>query len=150
MVLATFLEILTPTMGGFTFAALGMAAASIYFAFLDSPDHSFGYFVIALDLALFPISIWVGLHFLKRSPLMLRIENVAGNQSSPDAPPLNHLVGKQGQSITPLRPAGSALIGEDKIDVVTEGKFVDPGIRVVVIRVEGSRVVVEPFSVEQI
>ncbi|MCY2938254.1 MAG: hypothetical protein NTV55_07840 [Planctomycetota bacterium] len=52
------------------------------------------------------------------------------------------LLGKQGQTTTPLRPAGKALIDGDPVDVVSDGRYVEVGTPVVVIQVEGNRVVV--------
>jgi membrane-bound serine protease (ClpP class) len=52
------------------------------------------------------------------------------------------LVGKHGVTDTGLRPSGKATIGGKRIDVVSEGGFIDAGERVVVTRVEGSRVAV--------
>ena len=143
MVIATLLEFLTPTLGGFTVAALLMAGMSVYLGFI-SQTPSFGYFMIALDLALFPITLWIGAHFLKRGPLMHRVEVNFGSKSAPDAFGLQHLLGQHGRALTPLRPSGSALIGESKVDVVTEGKFVEPNTPIVVIQIDGARVVVEP------
>jgi len=53
---------------------------------------------------------------------------------------------REGVAVTPLRPAGTARVGDDLVDVVTEGDFVDAGARVRVVRVEGSRVVVRPVA----
>jgi len=142
MVLCVFLELLTPSMGGFTLGALAMAGVSIYIGFRHSP--SFGYLMIAANLALFPLAIWLGVHFMKRSPLVQKQELQAGSQDAPDAPPLTRLTGQQGRALTPLRPGGTALIGTERIDVVTEGKFVEANTPVKVIHVEGGRVVVEP------
>ncbi|MBM7565645.1 NfeD family protein [Paenibacillus sacheonensis] len=50
--------------------------------------------------------------------------------------------GQRGIAITPLRPAGTIRIGEARVDVVTLGEFVQPNAEVVVIQVEGTRVVV--------
>lgn len=52
------------------------------------------------------------------------------------------LAGKIGETITPLRPAGTVEIEGNLVDVVTEGGFVEKGKPVIVLRVEGSRVVV--------
>jgi len=52
------------------------------------------------------------------------------------------LVGVQGTSVTPLRPAGTATIGGNRIDVVTEGGFVEINRPVVVVKAEGTWVVV--------
>lgn len=52
------------------------------------------------------------------------------------------LIGKIGISLTPLRPSGIALIDDERIDVVTEGNFIDPDKAIIVVKTEGSRIVV--------
>ncbi|UUZ96138.1 hypothetical protein LJK87_18375 [Paenibacillus sp. P25] len=52
------------------------------------------------------------------------------------------LLGQKGTALTPLRPAGTAQFGEDRVDVVTAGDFIAAGEAVEVIHVEGVRVVV--------
>lgn len=52
------------------------------------------------------------------------------------------LLGKIGTALTPLRPAGIAYIDDERVDVVTEGSFIDQDSDVVVVKVEGSRIVV--------
>jgi len=52
------------------------------------------------------------------------------------------LLGKVGTALTPLRPAGIAYIDEERVDVVTEGSFVNQDSDVIVVKVEGSRIVV--------
>ncbi len=42
-----------------------------------------------------------------------------------------------------MRPAGKVQFGEQFVDVVAEGSFVQPGTRVQVIEIEGNRVVVK-------
>lgn len=51
-------------------------------------------------------------------------------------------VGDVGISITPLRPAGTARIGERRVDVVAEGEFVERDAAITVIACEGARIVV--------
>jgi membrane-bound ClpP family serine protease len=62
----------------------------------------------------------------------------ADNQSE-----LATLLGAIGVAATPLRPAGKAQFGEQFVDVVAEGGYVQPGTRVQVVEVEGNRVVVK-------
>ena len=52
------------------------------------------------------------------------------------------LLGKVGDSITPLRPAGTIIVGNERIDAVSEGSYIDANRKVEVIQVEGSRIVV--------
>jgi len=52
------------------------------------------------------------------------------------------LIGKLAKSMTPLRPSGTIVLENERIDAVTEGSYVDAGKTVVIIKVEGSRTVV--------
>ena|SRR5947207_10824325 len=52
------------------------------------------------------------------------------------------LLDQTGTALTPLRPSGTASINGRRVDVVTEGPFVERGATVKVIAVEGMRVVV--------
>lgn len=53
------------------------------------------------------------------------------------------LLGAVGVAATTLRPAGKAQFGEDFLDVVAEGDYVNAGSRVQVIEIEGNRIVVK-------
>lgn len=50
--------------------------------------------------------------------------------------------GARGTAVSPLRPAGIADIDGERIDVVSEGDYIDAGEPIEVLRVEGNRVVV--------
>lgn len=52
------------------------------------------------------------------------------------------LMGQSGTAHSELRPAGFAMIGGKRVDVVAEGGIIDRGAPITVIKVEGSRVVV--------
>lgn len=58
------------------------------------------------------------------------------------AKPQSDLVGKKGNVLTELRPAGTVLIDGAPVDVVSEGAFIAKGKQVQVVEVHGSRVVV--------
>ncbi len=55
---------------------------------------------------------------------------------------LTRLVGQEGTVLTLLRPAGTVQIGDQVYDVVSEGRFVEPGARIKVLGVNGNRIVV--------
>ena len=54
------------------------------------------------------------------------------------------LVGCTGVAITALRPAGIAQIEGKRLDVVSDGAFIALGVSVVVVKTEGTRIVVRP------
>lgn len=53
---------------------------------------------------------------------------------------------KVGVTETYLRPAGTVIIDGDRLDVVSEGIYIQPGKKVTVIAVQGSRIVVRPVE----
>jgi membrane-bound serine protease (ClpP class) len=72
--------------------------------------------------------------FLKQST-----SQEAGYLSAPDR---HELVGRTGTALTDLRPSGTVSIDGERIDVVTEGPWIEQGERVVVLRAESYRHVV--------
>ena len=66
------------------------------------------------------------------------------NEQGYVAPNLDYqrYLGKTGKALTLLRPAGTALIDGEKVDVVTDGSFIQRNSRIKVIAVEGTRIIV--------
>ena len=56
--------------------------------------------------------------------------------------------GDEGVTITYLRPAGKAIFGDKKYDVVSDGEFVESGVNVKVLSVVGSKITVKPIEKE--
>jgi len=57
---------------------------------------------------------------------------------------LARFIGKSGAAHTPLRPAGIAEFDGERVNVVSQGDFVDKGEAVKVVCMEGGRIVVAP------
>ena len=60
------------------------------------------------------------------------------------------IIGRQGVTQTMLRPAGIVLLGDRKVDAVTNGEFISPGTPVSVVRMSGSRAVVQAVDEETV
>lgn len=56
------------------------------------------------------------------------------------------LIGMKGKTLTPLRPSGSALFGSERLDVVSEGSYIDRDRNVVIVETSGSRIVVREVT----
>ena len=56
------------------------------------------------------------------------------------------LIGKEGVSLTALRPSGKVQVGEEILDVFTQGDFVDANSTVAIIQAKGSRIIVQEIS----
>ena len=54
------------------------------------------------------------------------------------------LLGLTGRTLTGLRPAGVAELGSQRVQVVSQGTFIDEGVEVEVVSVRGARVEVKP------
>jgi len=52
------------------------------------------------------------------------------------------MIGAVGTTTTPLLPGGKARLGDELLDVITDGEFVPRGAEIVVVAVRGNRVVV--------
>ncbi|MBM7554723.1 NfeD family protein [Thalassobacillus pellis] len=58
------------------------------------------------------------------------------------------LIGLEGETLTPLRPSGTAVFDNERLDVVTEGVYTAAKTPVKVIKIEGSRIVVREIHKE--
>lgn len=56
------------------------------------------------------------------------------------------LIGVKGVTLTDLRPSGTVIVGDERIDVVSEGGFIKKNTPVKFIKVEGSRIVVREWK----
>ena len=63
-------------------------------------------------------------------------------KTAKSAKDLSYLIGKTGRAVTTLRPAGTAIFGDERHDVVTEGDYIAENASIRVLDVEGSRVIV--------
>ena len=64
---------------------------------------------------------------------------------APDTPATlkSEYLGQTGVALTVLRPAGAAMVGNKRLDVVSVGDFIDADVSIQVIGVEGSKIMVE-------
>ncbi|MBR2719628.1 MAG: hypothetical protein IKB78_10085 [Clostridia bacterium] len=78
---------------------------------------------------------------LSKSKLVLNEteSNEAGYRSAED---MQVFLNKEGITTTVLRPAGMAEFDDVKLNVVSDGEFIQSGTKVRIVRVEGSRIVV--------
>lgn len=70
-------------------------------------------------------------------------ESLPPHQATPDVSvEPAELIGRRGVAVPSLRPAGTAMFGDLRIDVVTEATFIPQGAAVVVTAVQGKRIIV--------
>jgi len=74
--------------------------------------------------------------------LMTKGERALGWASATRRP---DLVGREGSALTDLRPSGTAIFGEERVDAVSESEWIEEGTAIHVVSSEGYRVVVRPI-----
>lgn len=74
---------------------------------------------------------------------LVLMESTDRNTGYTSAKSLDDLIGMEGVTITPLRPSGVILVDDRRIDVISDGEFVENGARVRVVDTGSSRVVVK-------
>ncbi|QPR70302.1 nodulation protein NfeD [Lysinibacillus macroides] len=85
------------------------------------------------------------LHVLNKLVLMDATTTEEGYVSNVNR---TELLGQVGKTLTPLRPSGTMVFGNERIDVVSEGGYIDVNKHVEIVKVEGSRIVVRPTEKE--
>ncbi|HJF31324.1 MAG TPA: nodulation protein NfeD [Sporosarcina psychrophila] len=85
------------------------------------------------------------LHLLNKVVLMDTTDTESGYVSNVNR---IELLGRIAKTSTALRPSGAIELDGERIDVVSEGSYIAKGISVIIVKVEGSRVVVRE-SVEK-
>jgi membrane-bound serine protease (ClpP class) len=121
---------------------------SVFVAFKNYPDAAPA--VLAGELIALAIGVVVGLRIFPHTPIAKRLtlarEFDAEEGFTSASSDLEEYVGKEGVAVTMLRPAGMALIEGKRINVVTDGEFIEKNAQVRVSEVEGGRVVVEQVT----
>lgn len=96
--------------------------------------------LLALGGGLVLLRFLPSLPFGRRFILGTEMRAEGGYSSEPAAD--HHALGRTGIALSPLRPAGVANVDGARLDVVSDGSFIDAGTPVEIIRVEGNRIVV--------
>ncbi len=131
----------------------GLVLAFQRFDVPHSPDQwvefEYNLLKVVASLAASAIGIGVTVRLVPSMPGLRRIMNVhdeskarIGDLQESRTPGVSHMVGEVGVALTPLRPAGRADFGSRRLDVVTEGEFIERGQSVRIESVVGNHIVV--------
>lgn len=112
------------------------------------PVAALGMTIISLSVITIAISMSlrsVANGKLSKSKIVLNEteSNEAGYRASED---MQVFLGKEGVTTTVLRPTGMAEFDGVRLNVVSEGEFIQSGAKVQIVRVEGSRVLVRTIG----
>ncbi len=138
-------EIFFPSFGILSVLAALSFVAAIFFAYTDVSTAAGHAFLGAAAVAV-PVVAYYALKFLPNTAIGRRLvltgPERADVQNAAEEPGIHQYQGKSGVALSDLRPSGTARIGSDRVDVITRGEMVEKGAPVVVVQVDGNRVVV--------
>ena len=141
-ILVVIAEIFIPSLGLLSAIALSVFFYSLYLVFTTISTTA-GLIFTGLDIVLVPLLIIFGLKILAKSPLALRRELSKQDGVVSQKQGLEAVINKKGKSVTNLRPAGIAEINSQRLDVVTDGEYIDADTKIIVTGVTGNQIIVE-------
>ena len=147
-----------PGFGIFGVAGVVAILTGLYMSLLGNiptmPDFTRAAWVLTSSMLLLIGSAWALIRTLPSSSrlaesgifLLAKTTSATGYES---AEVRSDLVGKHGTAITDLRPAGTALVGDERIDVVSESEWISAGTPVKILSAEGYRHIVRSVSEQE-
>jgi membrane-bound ClpP family serine protease len=135
-------EIIIPSGGILAILAVSIFAYSLYMVFTDISIAA-GMMFLIIDLIMIPVLIILGLKFIARSPVTLRETLSREKGITSQSEDMDQVLGLEGIALTDLRPAGMALISDQRTDVVTRGEYLEKGTHIIVIKITGNQIVVK-------
>lgn len=114
-----------------------------------TPDFTRAGMVLTSAILIILVSGWALIRSLPKSSrlarsgvfLLTRTDRDVGFESAPHR---TDLVGREGKAITDLRPSGTGLFGDERVDVVSEAEWIPAGTAIRIVSAEGYRHVVRP------
>ncbi|MCL1843241.1 MAG: hypothetical protein FWF79_05470 [Defluviitaleaceae bacterium] len=140
-ILAIVLEIIMPGFDGFISGIVGIlalvASATLAVIFVEN-----GWFFVATNVTALSLLVFFFFAFIRRKQFHGKI--ILSENLSEDLPglDLSGLVGKEGKTITILRPYGEADFNGIRVEVCSSNAMIERGARVKVIETQANKVVV--------
>jgi membrane-bound ClpP family serine protease len=134
-------EIFIPSLGLLTLIALGLFSYSLFLVY-TTISTNVGMVFTGLDMVMIPGLVYMGIKLLARSSLSLKQELSQKQGVASQAKKMETYINMEGKAVTDLRPAGMAQIKSERLDVVTDGEYIDAGTPVVVTQVTGNQIIV--------
>ena len=137
-----------PGFGVAGIAGIGLIIYSVFFIFENAYQTEQAIFFLGVSVLITTALLVAAIYFLpntqawKHLVLQTEIGSDRGFHSAAKEDYSEYL-GQTGVALTALRPAGAAMIGNKRLDVVSVGDFIDADMSVQIVGVEGSKVVVE-------
>ena len=101
--------------------------------------------LLIVVLAILGIALSLVVHSATKGHLsraMVLYDTLDKETNNPAMEDLDFFIGKEGITLTPLRPSGCADFEGVRLDVISEGDFINSKTRIIIIKLEGRKIVV--------
>jgi len=143
-----FAEIFIPSGGILAIIAMGLFGYSLFLLF-SGVSITAGSLTLGLDLIIVPIIFLWGFKRLGQSKVALQTQLSKDQGVVSQSKDMDALVGLKGIAISSLRPSGCAEINDLRVDVVSQGEYIENGTRIEVVAATGNQVIVSAYDSEQ-
>ncbi len=145
-----FLMLEAYVVSGSGFAGVLGICAIFGSVFLLSSSLQTGILTVTVAVILTILIMVVSYRFMAKKKIIHRfvLRDRTDTESGYTSPNMDNekYLGAEGVTLTKLRPAGEMRIGEERVDVVSEGDFIDAGVKVRVIAIDGTRNIVRKIE----
>lgn len=142
------LEVFIPSGGVLGFLSVSSVLAAVVLGFVQGPGY--GLATLGTAIVVIPSAVAVALKALPHTPMgkRLLLQLPRGEDVLPKGrmSQLQQLIGKVGQTKSPMLPSGALVIEGRTINAQSEGMPIEAGQWVRVVDVRGNRVVVRPVE----
>ena len=146
-IILVLLETLLPSGGILGVLATASLIGAVILGFSQSPAT--GWVVLLAVLICVPILVLLGLKALPKTPFGRKMilaepqhDKGARGKAGVDDENFEFLKGKNGITVTALRPSGIAEIDGKRFSVVSEGEMIEPSVEIFVKEVEGNSIII--------
>jgi membrane-bound serine protease (ClpP class) len=114
------------------------------------PDFAQAGAILSTSILIILITSWALLRHLPHSSRLAKsgvflLDKGEREDGWASTSPRPDLLGREGQALTDLRPSGTVLLGEERVDAVSESEWIEEGTDIRVVSSEGYRIVVRPL-----
>ncbi len=148
--LAMVAEVFFPSFGVLSILSGILVVSTVFFSF----EHGMGVgltFLLGVLISA-PLILFLAFRFFPKTPMgkafLLNGPSFDPKKALPREKGILALVGKEGKTVTPLRPSGTVEVEGVRWDAMTRGEMLDADLPVRVLRVEMSQLVVEPIQTD--
>lgn len=143
-------EVFFPSAGVLSLLAGTALVASIVTGFATS--MTLGWAMLVTTLVGLPLVVVSAFRLFPRTPMGRRMIVGGATWDKDERAAVEHaierFVGCRGRAVSPLRPAGIAHFGDQRVDVITRGEHIESGTPILALHFAANRLVVEAAAGE--